>query len=191
MLAYPETFLLDLELVMRPDSTTLSIAVFSLVAFSWTATQPCRAQSDNSQFEWMLGNWEGVRRSSQDGKEAPMKVRVERILGGVGLVQQIEVKVDETNTYRGHAVQAFDAELNRHVRQYVNASRGRFVRLEADVMADRVVWQSSSPKRKSQLVSERTSSDRWRRIQSYSDDDGMTWSVIWTDELVKRPDAER
>jgi hypothetical protein len=73
------------------------------------------------------------------------------------------------------------------VRQYVNATRGRFVRLEGEVEGDRSTWRATTPgrTRESRLVSERLAGERWRRTQLVSDDGGGTWRILWEDELER------
>jgi len=138
--------------------------------------------------DWTLGEWQGVRRDGADGSEGRMTVRVEPILGGAGLIEQLEVTHDD-GVYRGFAVQVFDPELGRWVRQYVNATRGHFVRIEGEVEdgGARSTWRSVAPERprESRLVSEWVEPDLWRRTMHVSEDQGQTWRVLWTDELER------
>jgi hypothetical protein len=142
------------------------------------------AHGEPGPFDWMLGTWEGVRRGGGDGDAAPMTMRVESILGGAGVVQHLEVR-HGGGVYRGFAVQVLDQELGRPVRQYVNDTTGRFVRLEGEGDGERSTWRSVAPERtrESRLVSERVPPDGWRRTQSVSEDGGLTWRVLWQDEL--------
>jgi hypothetical protein len=113
-----------------------------------------------------------------------MIMRVDPILAGAGQIRQIEIP-HEGGVYRGFAVQVFDPQLERWVRQYANAVRGRFARLEGEVQGDRSIWRSTSPTRtrESRLVSQRVPPDGWRRTMSISEDGGATWRVLWIDEL--------
>ena len=143
-----------------------------------------RLEHNPSPFDWTLGSWQGVRRAGADGSENPMKMRVESILGGAGQVEHLEVCHDG-GVYRGFSVQVFDVGLGQYVRQYVNSTRGKFVRLEGEVDASRSTWESVSPQRTrdSRLVSERLASNQWRRTQSVSENGGRTWRVLWEDVL--------
>ena len=150
---------------------------------------PAPAQTEAARaLDWTLGEWRGVRRDGADGSEGRMSVRVEPILGGAGQIEQLEVE-HEGGVYRGFAVQMLDPELGRWVRQYVNSTRGRFVRIEGEVEPDgaRSVWRSVAPERtrESRLVSERVEPKLWRRTMHVSEDQGQTWRVLWTDELER------
>lgn len=164
---------------------TLFFAISSSTCLGQESTNP------QQQFEWMFGDWEGVRTSS-DGVEKPITIHVESILGGAGLTERIEVKIAEDNIYRGHLIQVFDTTQNRFVRQYVNDSRGRFVRLDGEIKSeDKSHWTSSSPKGISLLESERTEPNRWQRTQSISEDDGQTWKIIFVDKLVRKNESTK
>jgi hypothetical protein len=143
-------------------------------------------------FDWTVGEWTGVRRDGADGSEAPMTMRVAPILGGAGLIRELEVR-HGGGVYRGLSVVAFEREAGRWVEQYVNDVHGRFVRLEGELEdgGARSVWRSVAPERRreSRLVSERLGPDRWRRTQSVSEDGGATWRVLWSDELERKSPA--
>jgi hypothetical protein len=138
--------------------------------------------------DWTVGQWTGVRRDGADGSEAPMTMRVAAILGGGGLIRELEVR-HGSGVYRGLSVVAFEREAARWVEQYVNDVHGRFVRLEGELGdgGARSVWRVVAPERRreSRLVSERLGADRWRRTQSVSEDGGTTWRVLWIDELER------
>ena len=115
-----------------------------------------------------------------------MSMRVESILGGAGQLRQIEIGTGD-NVYRGFAAQVFAPDLGRWARQYVNAVRGRFARLESEAGESTTTWRSATPglKRESRLVSERAGVDRWRRSMSISEEGGTSWSELWIDELER------
>jgi hypothetical protein len=135
---------------------------------------------------WTVGAWKGVRTDGVDGSRVPMNLRVEPILGGAGLAERLEVK-QRDGAYRGFAVTAYDQEEKVWVRQYVNSTRGRFVRLVGTVEGDRSTWEPEPPGegRRSRMVSERLGEGRWRRTQSVSEDGGETWQTLWQDDLEK------
>jgi hypothetical protein len=99
-----------------------------------------------SDLDWTIGRWEGVRRDAQDGREAPMTLRVEPILGGEGQIQQPEV-TPGGGIYRGFAVQVFDRETDRWRRHYTIEGRGRFSNLQGEVEGGRSVWRVTSAER--------------------------------------------
>ena len=160
----------------------VSTLVFTLVLASFVADDD--AIPPSRVLDWTVGEWVGVRRDGADGSEAPMKMRVESILGGAGQARHLEVRHDG-GVYRGFSVQVFDTELGRWVRQYVNATRSTFVRLEGEVDGERTIWRSVAPERKreSRLVSERPTPETWRNTMNVSDDHEKTWRVLWIDEL--------
>lgn len=121
-------------------------------------------------FDWTLGEWHGVRRSADDGREDPMTMRVFAVLGGVGQLRELEVR-HSGGVYRGLAVQVYEAKEDRWVRQYVNDVHRTYARLEGRVEEGRWVWRSATPgrTRDSRVVSERVGPDRWRRTVSRSD----------------------
>jgi len=159
----------------------MALALVALAA----PTAPAAADPGRA-FDWTVGTWHGVRRSGSDGSEDPMTMRVEPILGGAGQARHLEVRQGD-GIYRGFAVQAYDPDLGRWVRQYINDVRGRFVRLEGGLEGERSLWTvvSSSTGRMSRLVSERPGPGRWRRTMSISEDGGESWRVLWIDELEK------
>lgn len=137
---------------------------------------------------WTVGAWQGFREDGADGTRAPMTLRVEEILAGAGLVEHLEV-THEGGVYRGFSVTVYDPEAGTWVRQYVNSTRGRFVRLEGEVDGERSTWRSTTPSRtrESRLVSERLDDGRWQRTQQVSEDGGETWRILWRDELERVP----
>lgn len=144
------------------------------------------------ELAWMVGAWEGARHDGEAGDDdpgAPLDLRFERILGGAGYAEHLEITHDG-GVYRGFAAVVFDPEAGTWVRQYVNAARGRFVRLEGTVEGGVSTWRSAPgdgapPERLSKQVSERLDGDRWRRTLYRSDDGGETWRVLWRDELAR------
>ena len=115
-----------------------------------------------------------------------MTLRVEESLDGSGQIRHLEA-VHEGGTYRGFAVQVYEPGRAVWVRQYVNATRGRFSTLEGEAQGDRSTWRSVSPgrSRESKLVSEFIPPGFWKRTMSISDEGGKTWKVLWTDELER------
>jgi len=134
--------------------------------------------------DWTIGAWAGIRRDGADGTEFPMTMTVAPILGGAGQIVTLEVRHDG-GVYRGVEIQAWDKDEGRWVRQYVNSVRGHFVRLNGEVDGARSVWQSISPDgaRESRLVSEPAGEGRWRRTMSVSEDGGVSWRILWIDNL--------
>ncbi len=141
-------------------------------------------------FDWTLGEWTGLRRDGADGSEEPMTMRVEPILEGTGQILHMEI-VHSGGIYRGFSVQVLDPGLGRWVRQYVNATRGTFSRLEGEAEGNRSVWRGAGEgrMRETQLVSERLADGLWRRTLTVSEDGGATWRVLWTDELWRAGDS--
>ena len=148
------------------------------------------ASGPEAALDWTLGVWVGVRRDGADGTESAMTMEVEPILAGAGQIRHLEIQTSG-GVYRGFATQAFDPELGRWVRFYLNRSRRRYARLEGEVTGDDSVWRSVTPgrTRESRLVSERLGSDRWRRTMSISDDGTATWRALWIDDLTRRAPA--
>ena len=173
----------------RPAAPTLlALSCMTLAAATAgcsTSTEAERRAPSRDPYD-IMGRWTGVRRAAHDGSEAPMTFRATPILDGAGWIEQLEVH-SGSGVYRGFSVIVRDPARDLWVRQYVNATRGRFVRLEGEVTAQRSVFRSVSPTRtrESRLVSELLAPDRLRRTQSVSEDGGKTWRVLWTDELLR------
>ncbi len=132
-------------------------------------------------FDWTLGDWHGVRRSADDGREEPLTMRVTPVLGGVGQLRELEVR-HSGGVYRGLALQVYEPKEDRWVRQYVNDVHRTYAQLEGRVEGGYWVWRSAT----SRVVSERIGPDRWRRTVSRSIDGGATWTELFTDELQRR-----
>ena len=173
--------------ILRSASVRCVVLVSTLLPVTVsTAADRAAAERLESSFDWTVGEWRGMRRDGQDGSEASMRMVIEPVLGGAGQTRVIEVE-HGGGIYHGFAVQVFNRDLGRWVRQYVNAARGRFSRLEGEIEKKMSVWRSVTPgrSRESRLVSERPGPDRWRRTMSISSDGGATWRVLWIDELTR------
>lgn len=141
--------------------------------------------------EWTIGAWHGVRQGADGGEAAPVRLRVEPILGGAGLVEHLEV-THEGGVYRGFAVNAYSEDENLWLRRYTSAGRGEFAELEGTVDGERSTWRSVSPgrSRESRLTSELIGPNRWRRTHRISEDGGETWRVLWRDDLERASGGE-
>lgn len=181
--------------ILRFSTRRLPLAplalLFGVALGSWLVRVGAASEGESpaqAAFDWTVGAWTGARQDAAHGSEAPMTMRVEAILGGAGLVRELEVR-HAGGVYRGFSVQAFERAAGRWVEQYLNDVHGRFVRLEGELEdgGARSVWRSVAPERRreSRLVSERLGADRWRRTQSVSEDGGATWRVLWIDELER------
>jgi len=176
------------------SSALLSSALVALTLAAVPSMGQAREASEpqpppaESSFDWTLGEWAGVRRDGADGSEAPMTMRVEPILGGIGQTRELEVR-HGGGVYRGFSVQVFERDAGGWVEQYANDVHGRFARIEGEVEdgGARSVWRVVAPERRreSRRVDERLGPDRWRRTMSVSDDGGATWRVLWADELER------
>jgi len=138
-------------------------------------------------FAWLVGDWRGVRRDGADGTAARMRLRVQPVLGGAGQLEELQVE-HPRGTYRGLHVRLRERESGRWVSEYANATRGEFTKLEGELGAgDESSWRSVEPgrTRETWLEYERPEPDRWIRTQRLSEDGGLTWSVLFTDELER------
>jgi len=146
---------------------------------------------ERGPLDWTLGRWIGERIDPADGSEAPMTMRVEPILGGVGQLRRLEIRTDG-GVYRGCQIQVLREEGGGWIRQYVNDVRRTFARLESEGPAG-VVWRSRTPgrTRESRLISERTGFGTWRRTMSVSEEVRGSWRVLWIDELRRVEGPER
>jgi len=133
---------------------------------------------------WTIGRWEGERVEAGTGDRARLATEVAPVLGGAGVEERLEIRGAGT-PYRGLYLEVFDPAIRKSVLMYVNASRREFARLEGTAGADRAEWLSTTarPPRGSRLTYERVDSDRWRRTQWVSEDSGMHWTVLFTDEM--------
>jgi hypothetical protein len=178
---------LDLNAAMHLEDLQLTRIAAALLALALVAPAGVAGgEGPGGDLDWTIGAWQGLRREGGGGTGAPLTLRVAPILGGAGLTEHLEV-THEGGVYRGFAVTVYSAEDRAWVRQYVNATRGRFVRLEGEVEGDRSTWRATTPGRthESRLVSERLAGERWRRTQLVSDDGGGTWRILWEDELER------
>lgn len=116
-----------------------------------------------------------------------MTVTVQPILGGNGTIEQLEI-LGDNSTYRGATLTAFDVGANRWVRQYVNSSKGRFVRIEGEANGDRPgsVWHVVSDTRRARLTDERLPNGRWVRTMHVGAIGSSEWRELWRDELTRR-----
>lgn len=173
---------------MRVLRSSVAWASFlaAVLALPLVALQPgeSRPEIRDSSQDWTLGLWQGVRHDSNDGSEAPIEIWVEPALGGNGKIEHLAVGADDV-VYRGLAVESIDPESKDHVRYYINDARSGIVELRGVVEADRAEWWRVTPQRteESRLISERIAPNGWRRTQSISKDGGITWTVLWRDEL--------
>jgi len=115
-----------------------------------------------------------------------MVLRARPILDGAGTLEELEV-THSGGTYRGLHILLYEPERERWVRHYANAVHGRMVPLEGRRGGVLWIWRSTSPgrSRESRLLDERPAENRWRRTQQVSEDGGMTWRVLFTDELQR------
>ena len=168
------------------SSLALSSLLAGILAFPLVALQTAesRAEAKASIQDWTLGLWRGVRYDSNDGSEAPIEIWVEPALGGMGKIEQLVVDSDDV-TYRGLAVESIDPESGDPVRYYFNTVRSGIVELRGVVEIDRSEWRrvDAESTEESRLISERIAPNGWRRTQSISKDGGLSWTVLWRDEL--------
>jgi hypothetical protein len=175
------------------DATPVTVRALAcagwMLLLAWGAggAETAAAVDPAGAFDWTVGTWRGVRVDGADGSGAPMEMRVEPILGGAGQARHLRVG-QGSDAYLGYAVQIYDPEAGRWLRQYVNAVRRRFATLEGDVVSETSsLWRPATPRpdRLSRLDSERLPDERWRRTMHVSTDGGETWRVLWRDELSR------
>ncbi|MEJ2086254.1 MAG: hypothetical protein P8Y44_11330 [Acidobacteriota bacterium] len=156
------------------------------LALPSVALQPAQSRSETeaSIQDWTLGLWRGARYDENDGSEASIEIWVEPALDGLGKIEQLVVEGDDAK-YRGLAVESIDPESGDPVRYYINNVRSGIVELRGVVEIERSEWRRESAEStvKSRLISERIAPNGWRRTQSISKDGGITWTVLWRDEL--------
>jgi len=150
---------------------------------------PALAQPD--AFDWTLGTWEGVRRDAATGMEEPLRVVVEEILGGTGLLRRIEVDGAQ-GPYRGLTVQVYDPASDRWRWSYTSEGRGWFAEYAAEsIDGKRSVWAPAEPRvRDSRVTVELLPDGLWRHTMEVSEDEGTSWRVLWVDELRRAGAAE-
>lgn len=114
---------------------------------------------------WHLGTWSGTRTSAGDGDVAPLTVRISPILGGAGVLRELEVDLGD-HSYRGLSIDVFETATGNWERTYVNEPNGRFVRLSGvgSPLAGTSVWRSNpgTSGTASEVRTERTEPDGWR-----------------------------
>jgi membrane-bound inhibitor of C-type lysozyme len=150
---------------------------------------PLSAQPD--VFDWTVGRWEGVRRDAATGMEEPLRVVVEPILGGTGLLRRIEVDGAQ-GIYRGLTVQVYDPASDRWRWSYTSEGRGWFAEYAAEsIDGKRSVWAPAEPRvRDSRVTVELLPDGLWRHTMEVSEDEGASWRVLWVDELRRAGAAE-
>lgn len=145
---------------------------------------------ETKRLEWTVGTWEGTRMDGADSSRAAMTMVVSTILNGRGYRQEIEVRMGDGDPYSGFAVDVYDPGAKQWVREYVNATTGRFSHIVGESEGKKMVWSSASPERKreSRMVSEQVGigQSKWRRTMHVSEDDGKTWHVLWQDNLRRK-----
>ena len=150
------------------------------------ATAACRAPVEESP--WYVGTWEGTRTSLEDGEASPMRAEVRSVLGGQGILRELEV-VHGGGTYRGVSLDVAEVDSGVWKRTYVNEPRGRFVVLIGDgsPVAGAVVWRSEIGEsgRWSEVTCEPRADGTWRALARRTVDGGETWSELFLDELVR------
>jgi hypothetical protein len=162
-------------------------SVFILLGFLILGTPDETARAEGPPLGWTVGRWSGTRSDANDGSVAPLRMLVERLPGGHGLIERLEVTT-EGDPYVGFSVCLPDPSNQEWEKLYTNDVRPKFARMRApSVEETRNVWLSvtAKPPRASRLVSERLGSDRWRRTQQTSTDGGATWKTVFVDELER------
>ncbi len=136
---------------------------------------------------WMEGEWQGIRRSADDGREDSMFVLVVPLTGGPGNIERLRVETGESS-YIGFAVRSPSEAEGRWTMLYANATRDRISRLEGEVGPGRATWQSADPRRPriSKVEMERLDTNRWRRTNRVSEDSGKSWRLLFTDEVERK-----
>jgi len=175
-----DTIEVSTHVTLRARSWCLALGLCLAAACGGTAPPP------PPTLDWLLGDWHGVRRDGGDGTEAPMTVHVVALSDGPGQVERVQVAADRA-PYVGFAVRVPSGTSGHWVMLYTNATREAFARLAGQVGTDRVTWQSVTPgrSRDSRTLTERLDANRWRRTQRVSEDNGVTWRVLFTDELER------
>lgn len=114
-----------------------------------------------------------------------MTVRVEALPDALGQVECLRVE-GESGPYVGFTVRLRD-EAGEWQMIYVNSTQRTFARLDGQLAGERSSWTSVTPgrTRESRLVSERLGENGWRKTQLVSNDAGVTWQVLFTDELER------
>lgn len=165
------------------------IAPIALFLGCQSLSQAPRPSNTLEGFAWTHGTWKGTRVDEGDGSTASMVLQVSPILAGAGTLEELEV-THSGGVYRGLHVRLYEPESERWVSHYANAVHGRMVPLEGRQDGERWIWRSTSPtrRRESRLLDERPGEGRWRRTQEVSEDDGESWRILFTDELVRVAD---
>jgi hypothetical protein len=157
-----------------------------LVALVSSCSAPGPGGRSPTPFDACVGSWRGTRTEGGGSGVAAMTVHVRPLLGGAGLLEELEVLGEEP--YHGLHVVLFDRERGEWVRHYANAARGRFATLEREAGPDgALAWRNATPgrTRESRLIDEHPGPGRWRRTQMVSEDGGSTWRVLFVDELER------
>ena len=148
------------------------------------ASAPKRAT--NSPLDWLLGEWEGMRRDGADGTESRLITTIMPILNGKGQQEELEV-TEEKSVYRGFSVR-MPADDSTWVNLYMNSVRPGFVQLDGRIEGNTVTWtpHKTNPSRLSHSIVEPVGKDGFRRIMYVSEDGGKSWKVLWKDEAHRR-----
>ena len=137
----------------------------------------------------MGGRWRGCRVDGRDGTRSPIVVCVRAILGGAGMIEEIEVGASP-GVYLGFGVHVFDVMRGVWVRKYVNQVRRKFVEYEGEASRD---GRSVDFRRADAMSGDRSwvkhellADGSWERIMRVSSDGGATWRVLWSDHLMRQ-----
>lgn len=138
----------------------------------------------SSPFAWAIGRWEGVRVAAADGERAPLRVRIEPVLGGSAVVLDLEVRRDDGSIYRGVTLLYPGTGEGEWMMVYTSGGRPPAVyRGEASTTGAEFRSTDDSAERRSRLVVERIDEAHWRRTMLVSRDRGASWEELWRDEL--------
>jgi len=149
---------------------------------------PASASASSGPLAWTVGRWEGTRTEAATGQAATLHSEIMSVLDGAGEQEQIEVE-EGTPHYHGLYLEVFDPKTGKSAITYVNARRRNFSRLEGTATAEGGEWTSVTAvaPHGSRVRVERLGKDAWKRTQLVSEDDGKTWTVLFTDDLHRAP----
>jgi len=154
-----------------------------VVAASSAAAISAQAAT-SSPFAWAIGRWEGIRVAAADGERAPLRVRIEPVLGGSAVVLDLEVRRDDGSIYRGVTLLYPGTGEGEWMMVYTSGGRPPAVyRGEASTTGAEFRSTDDSAERRSRLVVERLDEAHWRRTMLVSRDRGASWEELWRDEL--------
>ena len=143
-------------------------------------------QAHKTPLDWLLGDWEGIRRDGADGTEERLTTTITPILDGKGQMEELKV-TQEKDTYRGFSVR-MPAKDSTWVNLYVNSVRPGFVQLDGRIEGGKITWtpHTVNPSRLSHSIVEPVGNDGFRRTMYISEDGGKSWRVLWMDEVHRR-----